>query len=268
MQLFGVGLRHELALHEVALVVIAPEARRERQHPVARFGPGVGAEVGLQALLRLHAVKIRREIVRVRKVVAQQQVLVRVRIGREDLIDKHPVREIDIDVAVRLKDLGIRKIVELGKHAPVAQVVPVEHGHGIAEVLLIIVLTEDAAAAVVRAVFAVLGVILLIIIAVTLEHSVADVRIRDRDPGIDIRVHGLQLVEIDRNLHASKLEAAGISRGVGAHPVAEGLALIVLNDVPHAPRARTQRCKRHKHQHTAHKDLFRFHRSPHKTKAP
>ena len=27
MQLFGVGLRHELALHEVALVVIAPEAR-------------------------------------------------------------------------------------------------------------------------------------------------------------------------------------------------------------------------------------------------
>ena len=247
-------------------MVIAPEARRERQHPVARFGPGVGAEVGLQALLRLHAVKIRREIVRVRKVVAQQQVLVRVRIGREDLIDKHPVREIDIDVAVRLKDLGIRKIVELGKHAPVAQVVPVEHGHGIAEVLLIIVLTEDAAAAVVRAVFAVLGVILLV--PFTLEHSVADVRIRDRDPGIDIRVHGLQLVEIDRDLHASKLEAAGIIRGVGAHPVAEGLALVVLNDVPHAPRARTQRCKRHKHQHTAHKDLFRFHRSPHKTKAP
>ena len=87
MQLFGVGLRHELALHEVALVVIAPEARRERQHPVARFGPGVGAEVGLQALLRLHAVKIRREIVRIRKVVTQQQVLVRMRIGREDLIN-------------------------------------------------------------------------------------------------------------------------------------------------------------------------------------
>lgn len=266
MQLFGVGLRHELALHEVALVIVPTEAGRERQHPVARFGPGVGAEVGLQALLRLHAVKIRREIVRIRKVVAQQQVLVRMRIGREDLIDKHPVREIDIDVAVRLKDLGIRKIVELGKHAPVAQVVPVEHGHGVAEILLVVVLAEDAAAAVVRAVFAVLGVILLV--PFTLQHSVADVRIRDRHPGVDIRVHGLQLVEIDRNLHASKLEAAGIIRGVGAHPVAEGLALIVLNDVPHAPRARTQRCKRHKHQHTARKDLFRFHRSPHKTKAP
>lgn len=266
MQLFGVGLRHELALHEVALVIVPTEAGRERQHPVARFGPGVGAEVGLQALLRLHAVKIRREIVRIRKIMAQQQVLVRVRIGREDLIDKHPVREIDINVAVRLKDLGVRKVVELGKHAPVAQVVPVEHGHGVAEILLIIVLAEDAAAAVVCAVFAVLGVILLLTRA--LQHSVADVRIRDRDPGIDIRVHGLQLVEIDRDLHASKLEAAGVVRGVGAHPVAEGLPLVVLNDVPHAPRARTQRCKRHKHQHTAHKDLFRFHRSPHKTKAP
>ena len=266
MQLFGVGLRHELALHEVALVIVPAEAGRERQHPVARFGPGVGAEVGLQTLLRLHGIKIRREIVRIRKIMAQQQVLVRMRIDREDLINEHPVREIDIDVAVRLKDLGVRKIVELGKHAPVAQVVPVEHGHGVAEILLVVVLAEDAAAAVVRAVFAVLGVILLLTRA--LQHSVADVRIRDRDPGIDIRVHGLQLVEIDRNLHASKLEAAGIIRGVGAHPVAEGLALIVLNDVPHAPRARTQRCKRHKHQHAAHKDLFRFHRSPHKTKAP
>lgn len=124
MQLFGVGLRHELALHEVALVIVPTEAGRERQHPVARFGPGVGAEVGLQALLRLHAVKIRREIVRIRKVVAQQQVLVRVRIGREDLINEHPVRKIDIDVAVRLKDLGVRKSLSWANMRPLRRLCP------------------------------------------------------------------------------------------------------------------------------------------------
>ena len=68
--------------------------------------------------MRLHAVKMRREIVRIRKVVTQQQVLVRMRIGREDLVnDIHT--EDDVGMAVRLED-GIRKVVELGKHPPSA----------------------------------------------------------------------------------------------------------------------------------------------------
>ena len=199
---------------------------------------------------------------------AQQQMLARVRIGREDLIHEHPVREIDVDIAVRLKDLRVRKAVELGKHASVAQIVPVEHGHGIGKVLPVVALAEDAAAAVVRAVFAVLGVILLIVIAVTLQHGIADVGIRDLDPRIDIRIHGLQLVKIDRDLHAPELKAAAVVGNVGAHPVAEGLPLIVLHDIPHAPCARAQCRERHEHQHAAYKDLFLLHRSPHKSKSP
>ena len=199
---------------------------------------------------------------------AQQQMLARVRIGREDLIHEHPVREIDIDVAVRLKDLRIRKPVELGEHAPVAQVVAVEHSHGVGKVLPVVALAEDAAAAVVGAVFAVLGVILLIVLRTALQHGIADVRVRDLDPRIDIRVHGLQLVKIDRDLHAPELKAAAVVGNVGAHPVTEGLPLIVLHDVPHAPRARAQRRERHKHQNAAHKDFFLLHRSPHKNKSP
>ena len=96
-----------------------------------------------------------------------------------------------------------------------------------------------------------LGVILLIVLRTALQHGIADVRARDLDPRIDIRVHGLQLVKIDRDLHAPELKAAAVVGNVGTHPVTEGLPLIVLHDVPHAPRTRAQRRERHKHQYTA-----------------
>ena len=57
MQLVRVGLRHELALHQIALVIVPAVAGRERQHAVARLRPCVLADIGLQAFLQQHYVQ-------------------------------------------------------------------------------------------------------------------------------------------------------------------------------------------------------------------
>ena len=142
----------------------------------------------------------------------------------------------------------------------------VEHGHGVLKGGGVVALGEDAAAGEIGLVDGVVDVEQVVRRA--LNDGVVDDRAGHLDPGVDLVVHGLQLVEVDGAGHV----AGGIVRvgerggddagaDAAAEPVAQRLAAVKLDDEEDADGAHRHRQHRN---HPQHNTGGTFHKKPHK----
>ena len=112
----GGDLFDELALNEEALMSILPVAGGERQHLVGvEIRLAVLDEIGRRAERGECGVEEIVKILAVVKVAVKQQVIAAVRVCGEYFVYEKLVRQIDINITMRIKHAAVGKIVEIRK---------------------------------------------------------------------------------------------------------------------------------------------------------
>ena len=196
LELFLGPFPHKLGMDQVAVLGLAVYAGREGDDPVGRRDNHAFADVAFHAVGREDLIQEVPVGVGVFPVDDGQQVVVGVGPGGKDVIDADLVRGVDVAVAGFVEEVSVLEPVERCEHGvAVVHVVAVDHGVAVAEVFAVIVLCEDAAddgdvsvEVVVQVVFGVRRM---------LGDRVVDFVVLDADPGIEVRVDFMKLVEVD-----------------------------------------------------------------------
>ena len=109
-----------------------------------------------------------------------------------DLIGQRTVRQDDLKLSVRVEKIPVRELVQPSEH--LVRISPVNDRIGIVEIGVVIQLRIDAAVVVLFPIQVMVQVICRI--RSGLKDREADIRIRDPDPGVNLRVGFLQGYEI------------------------------------------------------------------------